>query len=306
MQKKAMQISRILLMLFIVFFVSGCSWTKAGPSAELLANEPREVSHAETERLVVNGQEIHSDYVSIDHLNFNAHIPVVTVYKALGYDAQLHYDTEKNVYRVIVENATLLDTSKEDFGLPISYGMGGCIRQVVEDDIIVDTESLLTRMYWEWQASISIDYKESTIYIDTVDAYTYNAYAYTTESGTLIVNGKDITGNDPIVFRKFAHYTDAELPFITTAKELGAKVRYFASYVIIQSEKGSYTINTAERDYGLVFSPCIVTSVREADGKELILDSLSAEIVLQTMFDIIVTIDSDNNVVYIETENASK
>jgi len=254
-------------------------------------------------RLIVNGVDItEENYVYIDHEAFNAHIPVTAVFQALGYNAEFRYDETTDSYAIIIDNSIILmDTREEDFGWYIPNGVESCIRQISENDLIVDTQSLITRMYWMWNARIMVDYKEATINIKTVDPHTFNPYEFSEYPCSVVVNGKKITKDNQYHIRVYPDFIDAELPMLAIVKELGGKVRHRGDIYILKSVKGEYTFDISKPDFGVYFSPYIPTSIRKEIGNELVFDSHSLELILQDLFDIEIIIDSEAYIIYINS-----
>lgn len=123
-------------------------------------------------RLIVNGVDItDGNYVRINHREKNAEIPILAILCALGYDAQMRYNEERDNYEAVINGEIYYSTATENYGIPFRIGEKGCVRKIENNDFIVDANCFTSRMYWAFLADLTVDYATSTIYVDSCDPW---------------------------------------------------------------------------------------------------------------------------------------
>ena len=146
---------------------------------EFLETLPEESSSPDTPdivtegRLIVNGVDItDGNYVRIHHGTKKAELPMLAILRSLGYDAQMQYNAELDIYEsVIGDQVGFFSTKYEDYNCSFPVGEHGCVRKIENNDFIIDSESVFSSTYWFWQAEIKIDYDTSTVYVDSCDPW---------------------------------------------------------------------------------------------------------------------------------------
>ncbi len=124
-------------------------------------------------RLIVNGVDItEGNYVRINHGKETAELPILAILRALGYDAEMQHNEGSDIYESVIDNEVGYYTTKEDgFGVYF-LNHDGCVREIVNNDFIIDDICAFPAMYRTWEAIITIDYETSTVYIDSCDPWT--------------------------------------------------------------------------------------------------------------------------------------
>lgn len=124
-------------------------------------------------RLIVNGLDItEGNHVYIHHGYKNAEIPMLAILRALGYDAKMQYDEKQDIYEsVIGDQIGFFSTKYEDFNSPFSIGEKGCVRKIVNNDFIIDSNCVFTALYWFFGGEITVDYDNSIVYVDSCDPW---------------------------------------------------------------------------------------------------------------------------------------
>lgn len=249
-------------------------------------------------RLIVNGKDItKGNYVRINHAAKHAELPVTAILKELGYNAEMKYIQDTDSYVVIIDEETeFLDTQYEYYGFPPGFGDTDYVRRIVDNEIIVDSNSIFTIMYWAYYAEIEIDYSTNTVYINSHDPY-----AYTTYGAKLVVNGKDITEGNCVSILEFDSYTDVELPLLAVVTELGAEVEWQSETVVSVAYKGNTEIyDASESDFG-VYGPEGGACIRRVENGDLIFDLNSIEGILENVYGVTVKVDKENRIIYVDS-----
>lgn len=137
-----------------------------------------ELSYAKEElakvncRLIVNGNEItETNYAYINQDAKNAELPVVAIIKALGGTVEWlpcePYPIENRcIVRVRFNGGEAeFDTSKSDFGLGFLSKTPGLTREVMGNDIIIDSRTVDGILYHTMGINVKIDYETCIIYV---------------------------------------------------------------------------------------------------------------------------------------------
>ena len=126
-------------------------------------------------RLIVNGVDItDGNHVYIHHGAENTELPLLATLRALGYDAQMQYDQARDIYESNIDGCIgSISTEFEDYGIPLRSQEQGCVRKIENNDFIVDSNCMISRLYWDFGAKITVDFDASTIYIDSRDDWPY-------------------------------------------------------------------------------------------------------------------------------------
>lgn len=264
---------------------------------ENVAQEDKTASSNEC-RLIVNGKDItEGNYVLIDHIAKHAELPVTAIFNELGYNAEMKYREETDSYIVTInQDDVFVDTQYDDYGLSLCAGDTDYVRSIIENEIIVDSDSIFTIMYWAYNAEIKIDYATNTVYVDS-----NNPYAFSRVNGTLVVNGKNITEGNYVRIVEFDTYTDAELPLLAIATELGANVEWQSESVVSITYNGKKEIyDAADPVFGV---PGVDGSLsfRKIVDEDMIFDATSMEELLEQLFNASIKIDEDNRIIYIDS-----
>ena len=123
-------------------------------------------------RLVVNGVDItEGNYVRINHGKEIAEIPMLAILRALGHDAEIQYNEARDIYESVIDNEVgYYSTKEEDFSVVLLHHQG-CVRKIVNNDFIIDSTCAEPTMYRTWEATITVDYDTSTVYVDSCDPW---------------------------------------------------------------------------------------------------------------------------------------
>lgn len=165
----------LLLIGMFLFLLAGCLYNKSSPvttnkesvhgstqtTNNILSNE--EENKVSNCTLLVNGKDITSgNYVKINYQHQNTELPLLAILEELGADIQWK---DANTVMIKYKETTFdIDTANEDFGLPIPPGTTKAIRQIVNNEILIDgtsVQGLLNIM----GAKIEIDYNSSVVSI---------------------------------------------------------------------------------------------------------------------------------------------
>lgn len=117
-------------------------------------------------RLFVNGKDISDQhYAKINHEENNAELPVLGVLVELG--AEIKWQ-DVNVVEITHKGKTVcIDTQETEFGIPLPPGASGSVRQVINDELIIDYVSIKGLLQNMMDATVQIDYDASVIYINS-------------------------------------------------------------------------------------------------------------------------------------------
>lgn len=297
----------VALILLLICFASLVSCDKKEPENQTrvqrgepslnLSEENTQPQYSEDVRLVVNGKDItEGNYVRIDRTARYAEIPITVIFEELGFDVQIEYDQEKDSYAVSIDGDVFVDTQYDDYGIYIDYGARSYVRSIIDDQIIVDSNSVFTQLYWSYNADIEIDYTANIVYIDSFDPY-----ASITHDARLVVNGKDITEGNCASFQEYHNGMEVEIPLLAVVKALGAKVKWQSETVVAVKYKGETRIfDTSEDGFG-VFIPIGGVVIRRIENGDLIFDLTSIERIIEGDYDVTVKVDKENYIVYIDS-----
>lgn len=257
--------------------------------------DQEEASHTHEHRLIVNGQDITEDnHVVINHDQKNAEIPILAIFRALGHDAQMCVD-EHGIYQAVIDQSiVLLDSRSPDFGLELNYNEKGSVRERTDDDFIIDTTSISTKLYWGWDIDIKVDFEANVVYVNSFDPNAYEEYP-----AKLIVNNKDITEGNNAYIRYYYNSKEVELPLLAIVKELGAKVTWNEeSIVTIKYKKNKTTLDLTKDDFDCMggFGD---TWIRKATDTEIYMELFSVENIISYMMGAELSVDYDNHIIYI-------
>ena len=244
-------------------------------------------------RLIVNGQDItEGNHVVINHKRKNAEIPVLAVFRALGFDAQMQAD-ENGIPQPIIDGSTrLFDASLPGFGFVTPNEKEGHIRLVTDDDFIIDTNSIDTLLYWGWDIDIQVDFEENIIYIDQFDSTQYERHP-----AKLIVNGKDISQGNEAYIRFYYQTTAEEIPLLAIAKELGAQVIWEEnSLVTIRNRDKEITLDLTQDEFGYMAAPGGI-SIRKATGTEIYMEFYSANSILKYLANAQISVNEESLII---------
>lgn len=269
-----------------------------GDANHYLNEQETEPDISEESRLIVNGKDItDGNYVRINKTSGYAELPVIAVFKALGYDAEMQYDQNTDSYAVIVEdNTEFLNTQCNDFGFPPGVGDTDYVRRIMDNEIVIDSDAIDTVMYWGYSTEIDIDYDSNTVYINSFDPN-----AYVTHDARLVVNGKDITEGNSVSFKEYHNGMEVEIPLLAVVKALGAKVKWQSETVVAVKYKGETRIfDTSEDGFG-VFIPIGGVVIRRIENGDLIFDLNSIEGILEEDYNVTVKVDEENYTVCIDS-----
>lgn len=293
-----------LVLIVICFFsVAGCH----KDNEEIHSSIKEETQQTETSalipvpqdqcRLIVNGKDItQSAYVSIDYSVYTVEIPVLAIFRELGYDAQMQYVEETDSYIALIDQETiLLDTQYDDYGLhawiPTKY-----VRRMQDGDFIVDSRSLANSVYWQYNIDINVDYHSGIVYVDSFDMFDCEEIEC-----SLIVNGKDITKDNCAHILEFYTETVVALPLLAIATELGAEVEWQSETVVAITYNGeTKTYDTTDSEFNIPVMAGSICIRKIVDG-DLIFDLLSIEGTLNQEYGVSVSVDKENNIVYIDS-----
>ena len=119
-------------------------------------------------KLLVNGNELSNcQSAMIDSKTRNAEVPLLAVLRSLGADVTW----EHNGY-ITVEHAgktAMLDSQKNDFGVPVPPGTTGAVRRKYDGEIVIDVVSIKGLLFNLMGAEVSIDYDALIIYVNSVN-----------------------------------------------------------------------------------------------------------------------------------------
>ena len=248
-------------------------------------------------RLIVNGKDItQSAYISIDYSVYTAEIPVLAIFRELGYDAQMQYVEETDSYIALIDQKTiLLDTQYDDYGLP-AWRSTKYVRRMQDGDFIVDSRSLVNSVYWQYNIDINVDYHSGIVYIDSFDMFDYEEIEC-----SLIVNGKDITKGNYTRILEFHTETVVALPLLAILTEIGAEVEWENEAVVAVTYDGeTKTYDTTDSGFNMPVLEGGIC-VRKIVNGDLVFDLLSIESTLRQEYGVNVTVDNENCIVYIDS-----
>ena len=119
-------------------------------------------------RLVVNGKDISDGlHIKMKAKYCNTEIPLLAVLKELG--AQVQWKDSSVVTAQFKGSTFEIDTSKEYFGILIPPGTRQAVRKVVDQEIIIDSNSVESFLFSKTGAYISVDYDKAIIFIDFIE-----------------------------------------------------------------------------------------------------------------------------------------
>ena len=248
-------------------------------------------------RLIVNGKDItESTVVSIDYSTYAAEIPVLAVFRELGYDAQMQYVAETDSYIALIgQEDILLDTQYEDYGLSTRM-QSKYVRRMEDGDFIVDSYSLSKVIYWPYNIEIDIDYHSGIVYVDSFDMFDCEELEC-----SLIINGKEISKDNYTRILEFHTDTVVALPLLAIVTEIGAEVEWESETVVAVTYDGeTKTYDTTDSGFNIPVLEGGIC-VRKIVNGDLVFDLLSIESTLRQEYGVNVTVDKENCIVYIDS-----
>ena len=244
-------------------------------------------------KLVVNGKDItEGNYVVINYAKKNAEVPFLAIMRELGYKVEFTHNANTGLYAAqIGESDLFLTSTKEDFGIDTGNS-DGYTRKIENDDFIFDVESLFTWLYWGWDIDIEVDFDTGTVYVNSFDPDAYEEYP-----AQLIINGKDITEDNPVYIREYYTGRTEEIPLLAIVKELGAEVVWTDNATVTVNYEGqSITFDLTKDDFGYM-CPIGGISIRKQVDDELYMEYVSVKNILKLRLDADITIDYTNRIV---------
>lgn len=272
----------------------GCNNSKSKQAPTSVSTLPAEGSDASAveARLIVNGRDITEDnYVRINHTLKNAEIPVLAVFRELGYDVKV----ESNGHVILDNDYVLLETLQPDFGHPMGYEGEGAVRKKLDGEFVIDYWSVCGWWYWGLNIDVEIDYDANTIYVNSFDPDTYQIHNL-----QLLVNGKDITEGNEAYLRKYYKSNELELPVLAIMKALGAEVIWTDSGIITVKFDGKeieYDLNLT--DFGCMPAPGGVV-IRKTTDTEIYMDWYATRTDLLYLMEADIRTDYDQYIVYVD------
>lgn len=117
--------------------------------------------------LIINGAEVSSKYHAwIDSDTGRVEVPVLKISAELG--AKITW-IDSNVVEISYMGKTeCIDTLEEGFGIPLPPGAVGSVRQVIDEEIIIDLISIKGLFKNMMDAKISVDYDAGIIYVNSI------------------------------------------------------------------------------------------------------------------------------------------
>jgi hypothetical protein len=115
-------------------------------------------------KLIVRGKDMPSGiYVKINYERRDAEIPITAIMKELG--AKVEWQDKTKVKIAFGDHDRILDTAQQDFGLPRPPGSTHYFRQVIGNEVIIDSTSATGLIVYWMGAKISIDYDKNFVSI---------------------------------------------------------------------------------------------------------------------------------------------
>lgn len=140
------------------------------PTASQLVND----AHGKEEdyqmsicQMFINGKDVSGQhYARIDADRKMCELSVLGISAELGAEIQwVGFNVVEISY---MGAAVLIDTQKEEFGIPLPPGAVGSVRKVIDEEIIVDYISIKGLFENMMEAKISVDYDAGTVYINSM------------------------------------------------------------------------------------------------------------------------------------------
>lgn len=293
----------------------------------LLAGCSKENESLEGYRLFVNGQEIPNTHgLSANWEAGYAELPLLAIAEAM--DAQISTEpipkqiTEDHevipvfpsefitiTYR---DYSLVLDTSKQDFGLPEPAWMDNAIRRAKDGEVFLDSRSVVPLFYHGWMTDITVDYQENVVYVSTLeqDVFSYPPEELDKVNCRLIVNGVDITEGNYVYINH--EEKNAELPVTAIVKALGGSVQWYPCepypikdrcIVALTLNGSTKTYDTSKSDFGIGYLEGVSGLTRKVLGSEIVIDRETIYTSFYHLFNTTIVIDFDQSTVYVDSFN---
>ncbi|MBQ9106309.1 MAG: hypothetical protein IJY56_00295 [Clostridia bacterium] len=137
-------------------------------------------------RLIVNGKDItEGNYVKMFAEYRQEHLPVLAIAKELG--AQIEWQSETQVTLSYNGKSHTLDAKASNFGILIKPGTQNGVRKFINNDFIMEYDSVSEIILKTLGASYSPNYPQRTITISNVQTRTHR----TQRDGSVVLTVKD-------------------------------------------------------------------------------------------------------------------
>lgn len=118
-------------------------------------------------RLFIYGKEIDAENLArINYEEGNTEIPLLLIIREIG--GQVHWNDNGVVTIEINKQKLELDVTKDDFNILIPPGTTGAVRKIVEDEIVIDGDSVRHFFRKTVGVDICVDKTAEIIYIDDI------------------------------------------------------------------------------------------------------------------------------------------
>ena len=119
-------------------------------------------------KLLVNGKDItNGKNVKINYEYQNTELPLLAILKELGADVQ--WEDNSRVIVTFEKIKVDIDTTKDDFGIPIPPGTSNAIRYIINNELQIDGTSVQGLLLNIFRTTINVDYEAGIIYINSAD-----------------------------------------------------------------------------------------------------------------------------------------
>lgn len=257
-------------------------------------------------------------------------IPVCTVTHGL--------DSDNKVYSITFVNETVDDlklvyesVNEISFDVPVEYTLASNTpistnynwvcwhneetnQDFYPGDKIKIYNNLLLRAEWKKKSESSSDFLNEVVarigafvkkIFEFLGYYNVEKYSVPLENKynnncRLIVNGNDIS--DEVYVNADTETGVYEVPFLAIVKELGADVIWKNDNIVcITYNDLSIEYDISQKDFGLLCPPGATKSRKIVDG-DLIVDYPSIRMLLKNMFNAYITVDKDEQIVYVTSQ----
>ena len=243
-------------------------------------------------RLFVNGQRIREDdHACIRYSQDDAEIPVLTIFRALGMDADIRYNEAEDTYEVVTADGLVVCSTADD------DADRHHIRRVVGDEFIVDSGSMYWVFYINHEIDIDVNVRRKTVH---VTAFTTGAYVET--PARLIVNGKNLSSAVSITKREYYEQTIYVIPVLAVLRQLGVETSWEGDTAVTISRPGkSYTFDLTDNSFGYDGPPGGI-GVRFIQDQELYMEDISVRYFLEEFMDAELRWNHATNTVHIKSK----
>ena len=214
---------RKILALLLIFVLSAVCFV--GCDTEVQSSDGSQPT-LQDGKLLLNGIDItNGSYVKISAEKEYAAVSLGAVMKSIR-DEYCFWEGKNYILVNDGYGTTVIDTQAENFGIPFPASAKQCVRQVVDEQVIVDADSLsawIERMGY----SLSVNYETMQVIISKIEAEGYR-------QARLVVNGKDITDDSYVAMHSVEKDSYVLYPALKILEEIGAQIKWEDDIILIK------------------------------------------------------------------------